>query len=214
MHFIDLNTWVRRKHFDFFKNMANPCVNFCANVDITHLRTFVKKHNLPFTQTVVYIVSRTANTVKEFRYRIRDEQVVVHDQVHPSFTIMTDVEDIFTFCTVNYQAELKPFIAHTREVMDFRKNNPTLEDEPGQDNLLFLSAIPWFSFTSFQHPMHAPPIDSVPRIAWGKYFEENGRIKMPLAVQAHHGLVDGVHIGKYYQHFQSLLDEPDKLWEV
>lgn len=211
MHFINLNTWARRKHFEFFKNMANPHVNFCANVDITELRAFTQKHQLPFTQIIVYLVANTANAVKEFRYRIRGEQIVVHDRVHPSFTVMTDVEDVFTFCTVNYQPELKPFIEHTTEIINFRKNNLTLEDEPGQDNLLFLSAIPWFSFTSFQHPMHSPPIDSVPRIAWGKYFEENGRIKMPLAVQAHHGLVDGVHIGRYYQHFQKLLDEPEQL---
>ncbi len=211
MNFINMDTWVRRKHFEFFKSMASPHVNFCANVDITHLRAFIKKHELPFTQTMVYIVSNTANAVKEFRYRIRGEQVVEHERVHPSFTVMTEVEDVFTFCTVNYQPELKPFLTHTREVMDFRKNNPSLKDEEGQDNLIFLSAIPWFSFTSFQHPMHIPSKDSVPRIAWGKYFEENGRIKMPLAVQAHHGLVDGVHMGRYYQHFQKLLDAPEDL---
>ncbi|MEZ4885775.1 MAG: chloramphenicol acetyltransferase [Chitinophagales bacterium] len=211
MHFLNLEQWSRRKHFEFFKNMANPHVNFCANVDITHFRAFIKKSQLPFTQTIVYIVANTANAIKEFRYRIRGEEVVVHDRVHPSFTVMTDMEDVFTFCTVNYQPELKPFIQHTTEVMDFRKLNPTLEDEPGQDNLLFLSSIPWFSFTSFQHPMHTPSIDSVPRIAWGKYFEENGCIKMPLAVQAHHGLVDGVHVGRYYQHFQDLLDTPERL---
>ena len=213
MHFINLNTWTRRKHFEFFKDMANPHVNFCANVDITQLRAFIKKHELPFTQTLVYLVARTANSVKEFRYRIRGDQIVVHDRVHPSFTVMTDVEDVFTFCTVNYDPKLKPFIEHTTRVINFRKRNLTLKDEPGQDELLFLSAIPWFSFTSFQHPMHSPPIDSVPRIAWGKYFEENGRIKMPLAVQAHHGLVDGVHIGRYYQYFQGLLDKPEQLLE-
>ncbi|MGB1243073.1 MAG: CatA-like O-acetyltransferase, partial [Chitinophagales bacterium] len=103
MHFINLNTWSRQKHFEFFKNMANPHVNFCANVDITHLRTFTKQHDLPFTSTMVYLVTRTANAIKEFRYRIRREQIVVHDQVHPSFTVMTDVKDVFTFCTVNYQ---------------------------------------------------------------------------------------------------------------
>lgn len=206
MHLINMDTWVRRKHFEFFKEMASPHVNFCANVDITELQKSIRIHQLPFTQVIVYLVARTANAVKEFRYRIRGEQVVVHDIVHPSFTVLTDVEDVFTFCTVNYQPELQSFLAHTSEVMDYRRMNPTLEDEPGQDELLFLSAIPWFSFTSFQHPMHIPSLDSVPRIAWGKYFEENGRIKMPLAVQAHHALVDGIHVGKYYQIFQGLCD--------
>ncbi|MGK0468500.1 MAG: nitroreductase [Clostridium sp.] len=30
------------------------------------------------------------------------------------------------------------------------------------------------------------PVDSIPRISWGKYFEESGKIKLPLSVQAHH----------------------------
>ena len=52
------------------------------------------------------------------------------------------------------------------------------------------------------------PADSIPRIAWGKYFEENGKIKLPLSVQAHHSLVDGVHVGQYFNKVQEILDNP------
>jgi len=45
----------------------------------------------------------------------------------------------------------------------------------------------------------------VPRIIWGKYFDQNGRAMMPLAVQAHHALVDGRDMGAYFEKVQMLL---------
>ena len=42
------------------------------------------------------------------------------------------------------------------------------------------------------------PADSNPRITWGKYFEETGRVFIPVTVLCHHALVDGVHIGRFY----------------
>jgi chloramphenicol O-acetyltransferase type A len=34
---------------------------------------------------------------------------------------------------------------------------------------------------------------------------------MPLAVQAHHALMDGLHVGRYYTVVQELLDRPEFL---
>ncbi len=71
-----------------------------------------------------------------------------------------------------------------------------------------MTAIPWVSFTSFTHPTHLNPSDTVPRFAWGKFFEESGSLKMPLAVQVHHALMDGVHVGRFYAAVQEYLSEP------
>jgi chloramphenicol O-acetyltransferase type A len=71
-----------------------------------------------------------------------------------------------------------------------------------------MSAIPWVSFTSFNHPMHYHPSDSVPRFAWGKVFTQGERKLMPLDVQGHHALMDGIHMGKYYAAVQGYLDVP------
>jgi chloramphenicol O-acetyltransferase type A len=77
--------------------------------------------------------------------------------------------------------------------------------------MLFMTAIPWVSFTSFMHPMHLNPADSVPRFAWGKFFKERRRLKMPLGVQVHHALMDGLHVGRYYAEVERYLDHPE-IW--
>jgi chloramphenicol O-acetyltransferase type A len=194
----------RRKHFEFFNQMNHPHFNICANVDITDLLKTIKAKNYSFTPTIVYIVSKTANSIPQFRRRIRGEKIVEHEVVHPSFTVWTEVADVFSFCEVEYQKTFQIFHRDALLRMEAMKTDPDFEDEPGRDDYLFLSSIPWVSFTSFQHAMSYHPSDSVPRITWGKYFEENGRIKMPLSVQAHHGVVDGRHVGTYFQQFEEI----------
>ncbi|MBT3222360.1 MAG: hypothetical protein HN348_25075 [Proteobacteria bacterium] len=55
--------------------------------------------------------------------------------------------------------------------------------------------------TSVQHAMSYHPHDSVPRISWGKFVKEGSRTRMPLAVQVHYALVDGRHVGRFFQQF-------------
>jgi chloramphenicol O-acetyltransferase type A len=61
------------------------------------------------------------------------------------------------------------------------------------------------------HPMQLHPADSVPRFAWGKFFEDGDLLKMPLQVQGHHALMDGIHLGRFYTEVQGYLDHPDFL---
>ncbi|HMQ49651.1 MAG TPA: chloramphenicol acetyltransferase [Saprospiraceae bacterium] len=196
----------RQKHFDFFRRMDQPHFSVTANVDITRFRAIQAEQQLSFTSSVVYLISRTANDIPVFRQRIRGPEVVEHKLVHPSFAVLTEVSDVFSFCTVTYQRDFQAFSSDALAQMARMKTNPVLEDEPGRDDFLFLSTLPWVSFTTITHAMHYSPVDSVPRIVWGKFFPEGDRLKMPLSVQAHHALVDGRHVGEYFQKIQDLLD--------
>ena len=110
---------------------------------------------------------------------------------------------------MDYSEDFSEFAARAAEQMAYVKAHPTLKDTPGRDDYLFMTALPWVSFTSFRHPMHLQPADSVPRFAWGKFFEDGKRLKMPLDVQGHHALMDGIHMGRYYAKVQDYLDHPD-----
>lgn len=203
-----MQTCPRREHFKVFNGFDHPHFNMCADVDLTKFYPFIKQHDISFTIALVFILSRAANAIPEFRYRIRGEEVVEHDIVHPSTTILVK-DDLFSFCTFEYHAEFSTFATKAARQMALVKENPTLQDEPGRDDALFMSAIPWVSFTSFTHPMNLNPTDSIPRFAWGKYFKNGKSLKMPLSVQGHHALMDGIHMGKYYAHVQDALNQVD-----
>jgi len=207
MRHIDMQTWSRREHFKVFSAFDHPHFSMCANVDLTIFYPVVKQRGLSFNVAIVYVIARAANAIPEFRYRIRAGKVVEHEIVHPATTILTD-DDLFTFCTFDYTEDFSLFAARAAEQIAYVKEHLTLEDEPGRDDLLFMTAIPWVSFTSFMHPLHLHPVDSVPRFAWGKFFEDGKFLKMPLSVQAHHALVDGVHVGRYFAEVEDYLHHP------
>ena len=210
MRHIDLETWPRREQFRLFSAWDCPHFNLCANVDLTAFYPVLKQRGVSFTVALVYVLARAANEIPEFRYRIREGEVVEHEIVHPSTTILVD-EDLFSFCTIEYTEDFSSFAARAAERIACVKENPTLEDGPEQDALLYMTAIPWVSFTSFMHPLHLHPVDSVPRFAWGKFLEDGEYLKMPLGVQAHHGVMDGIHMGRYYAKVQDYLHHPDSV---
>lgn len=207
MRYIDMETWPRRAHFRHFIGLAYPHIGLCAPVDLTAFYPAVKQRGVSFSVAMAYVLARAANAIPEFRCRIRKETVVEHAVVHPSTTVLTG-QDLFSFCNIEYTADFSLFTAFAEERIAYVKEHPTLEDESGQDDLLYMTTIPWVSFTSFVHPIDLNPADSIPRFAWGKRFEESGRLRMPLNVQVHHALMDGIHIGRFYEAVQECLQQP------
>lgn len=210
MRHINMDTWQRREHFKVYSTWDYPHFNMCANIDLTTFNHFIKQHDISFNVAIIYIVSRAANDIPEFRYRIRGGKVIEHEIVHPSTTILTD-QDLFTYCHLDYIENFSLFATNAIEQIAQVKRKPTLEDPPGRDDLLFMTTIPWVSFTSFMHPIDFSPVDSVPRFAWGKFFIDGELFKMPLSVQAHHALMDGIHMGRYFNKIQDYLHDPDFL---
>jgi chloramphenicol O-acetyltransferase type A len=185
-----------------------PYFNVCADVDVTETRQAAKGRGVPITAAIVYLLARTANQIAEFRYRIRQRSVVEHAVVHPASTVMTS-QDLFTFCTHEYTPDFAAFVDSYRESTARAKEHPTLDNPTDRDDLLYTTAIPWVSFTSFSHPVLSIPVDSVPRFAWGRFFERGESAMMPFSVQGHHALMDGLHVGRYFQLFQDLLRQPE-----
>jgi chloramphenicol O-acetyltransferase type A len=132
---------------------------------------------------------------------------VEHERVHPATTILSE-DGQLGFCSLGYADDFATFAVGAARSMAAAKQQPTLMGEPSRDDVLYTTSIPWVSFTSFAHPTHLHPADSVPRMAWGKRFDDAGRLKMPLSVQGHHAMMDGLHMGQYFDSVQAYLDDP------
>ena len=213
MRYIDLDTWPRREHFRLYRHLDQPHFNMCANVDLTAFYAATRTHGIGFTVGVLYVIARAANDIPAFRLRMRGEDVIEHETVHPSTTVLSD-EGLFGFCSFDYLADLQSFAAGATQPLEQAKRQPKLQDGLDRDDILFTTSIPWVSFTSFAHPTHLSPVDCIPRMAWGKRFADGDRILMPLSVQGHHALMDGYHMGQYYERAQVYFSEPDQLFRT
>jgi|AntAceMinimDraft_8_1070364.scaffolds.fasta_scaffold00387_3 chloramphenicol O-acetyltransferase type A len=202
---IDIETWPRRESYELFRNFGFPYFSITANVDVTVLHTTAKDKKTSFTIGLVYVLSRAANAIPAFRQRMEGDSVVEYEVVYPSITILAD-NNQFRFCSLRYTEEFAEFAAGAKERIEQARKSDSMWPEPDRDDFLFMTSLPWIAFTAMIHPVPLDPPDSIPRFAWGKHEEHDGRISMPLNVQGHHALMDGVHVGRYFELVQELLD--------
>ena len=210
MRNIDLEHWPRREHFEVYRQFDYPHINVTINVDVSKFHPWIKARGDSITLAVSYLLARVANSLDAFRLRIRGDQVIEHEIVSPSFTVLLENE-LFSFCTVKYVDDYGEYHKLGEDRIAEVRRHPTLKDEPGQDDLLFMTNLPWIHFTGLMHPIQMSPADSIPRLAWGRIEPHDNRLRMPLSVQVHHALMDGLHVGRYIEQVQHLHNHPDEL---
>ena len=74
-----------------------------------------------------------------------------------------------------------------------------------EDELIYFTCLPWFPITSLTNERDMVPTDSVPRAAWGRYEEREGRTVLSLSLELNHRLLDGVHVGMLYEELNAFL---------
>lgn len=202
---LDTENWNRRAQYEFFKDFDSPFFNITAQVEVEHLWTYTRKNKLSFFLANLFCATKVANQVESFRYRIHGDQVVCYDTIHTGSTILYD-DNTFGFCYFDFQNDLFAFCNEGRQRVEAQKRDRSLDPRSDRDDLIHFSSIPWITFTGVQHARRFGQEDSVPKITFGKYFEADGRLRMPVSIEVHHALMDGYHVGQYLEKYQLILD--------
>jgi len=203
---IDLATWPRRAHFEFFSAFEEPFFGLVAEVDCTHAQAEARRLGVSFFLYYLHHALQAANQVEAFRYRIEAGRVYCYDHVHASATIGRP-DHTFSFSFLEQHADLAEFVAGAEaEIAAVRQASGLgLSERTGRPDVIHCSAIPWVRFTgltharSFQHP------DSCPKISFGQVYHDGAARRMAVAVNVHHGLADGYHVGQFLDLFQQRL---------
>ena len=199
---IDIDTWVRRSTYGFFKDYEDPFFNFTANVAVSHLYTFCKANELSFSLTALYCSLVAANAIREFRIRLMDGKLVEFDRIEATQTILND-DETFSFAYFEMRPDAAEFNAAGRAAIERYKQLRTFDVETERLDLIYYSVIPWVSFTSFKHASRLDRTQTVPRIVFGKAFDSGDHRLMPVSVEANHAVMDGFHVGKFFELFQA-----------
>ena len=203
---VDLNSWSRRKAFEFFKDYPDPFFNVTVNVEVTRLVPFCRERDISLAAACVFYSQKSANSVREFRIRLLKGTPVEFESVEATQTLLHEDES-FTFCYLKGCPDVGSFSENARKAIEkYRKLN-TFDVESGRLDLIYYSVIPWMSFTSFKHASKLDREATVPRIVFGKYYKDGGRLLMPLSVEVNHIIADGIHVGKYVDRIQAYFDE-------
>ncbi len=201
-HFLDVASWARRQHFELFRAFDNPFFSVCVEVDATAAWEPRRRAGSPsFYVLILFHSLRAANETEAFRLRLRGERVWVHDSVRASATILRE-DDTFGFGIFPPAPDLARFNDRAIPEMARAKQPRELEiPRPGEDDLIYHSSLPWMRFTAFSNALNGGK-DSVPRIVFGKCTQDGNRWLMPVAVEVHHALVDGLDVARFFDRFQ------------
>lgn len=205
MKTIDLETWPRKSQYAFFKSLGQPHFSMTAEVDITTFVGHLKPQGVPVFNACLFAVMQACNSIPEFRLRIRGNDVVEHEMVHPGITVPIE-GNRFAFSYFDHTQNWKEFNQRCSSAVETGKQQTELmSTASNRDDLIFTTCLPWISFTALTHPVQGPE-DSFPRVGWGKFHQKDDRWLLPVSVQVHHALADGFHLGLFYKLLQEAVD--------
>lgn len=206
---LDVQKWIRRDVFEFFRGFDKPYFNICTQLDITRLLLALRERpGRSVSLAYHYFALRAANEIEPFRYRLKNGEVIVYDVIHGGTTVLLPSE-IFTLVYFEYDTSFEKFMAGAeRAVKDALSGDGAFRPNP-RDDMIHCTTLPWISFTSFSHARNWGHEDSVPKIAFGKFVKTNDRTLLPFSVEVHHALMDGLHVGRYVARLEEALREPE-----
>lgn len=196
MTVIDRAAWPREEHYRFFASMSHPFYSLTFPVDVTALRSYVRREDLSFYTAMVFLVTKAMEDVEAFRLRDRSGAIVRHDMLVPSFTDLKPGSDLFHIVTLEAGEDLPAFCRRARE--QSAAQTFFVNDGAWGDNLIYFSCLPWFPVTALTNERDADPSDAIPRVAWGRWEERDGRTLLNLSLELNHRLLDGCHVGQFY----------------
>ena len=180
-----------------------------ADVDITALMPRLRESGLRFYPAIIYGIARMVNADPALRTAMDETGTIgIYDQVDPTYTVFHKDDETFSVLWTAYQPDLAGFCraweadrARYGDIHAFEARPP----EAGR-GLFNISAVPWTSFRSLHLELPEANDYLLPIFTLGRYREENGRTLLPLAMQVHHGVTDGFHVGRFFSRLQAWAD--------
>jgi chloramphenicol O-acetyltransferase type A len=188
---IDLSTWPRCAAFEHFRAMAQPAFSVCVTLDVSGLKARARASGASLWLAYHHAALAALNDTPALRLSWDGHTLRRLATLHGSFGIVSLpwVPGLAEFAAV-----ATPRVERVRSAAGslFAGDEPCAPEHA----LVHMTALPWLAFTAFQHARGQG--DWQPKVAFGKIENE----RLPVAVDVHHALVDGVDVGRFVERLQ------------
>jgi len=203
---IEINTWLRRHQFQFFKDFDEAFWGATIEIDCTIAYQMAKESGRSFYLHYLHQSLRAVNAIENFRYRMEGDDVYLYERVNASATVSRD-NGTFGFSAFEYNDNFELFEQAATQEFARVKAGDQLIAGSASANVVHYSSLPWLNFTGLSHARDFKRLDTAPKISFGKMTENAGKKSMPVSIHVHHALVDGLHLGQHVEAFQDFLNE-------
>lgn len=202
---IDINTWIRKDHFNFFSAFEEPFFGVTVEVDCTASYKQAKEMSVSFFLLYLHKSLLAANKIEPFKYRIIDAEVWKFDEVHASATINRG-NGTFGFSYMDFYEDFNNFNMYAKTEIEKVENSTGLIPSSSGENVIHYSALPWLNFKSLSHARNYSFNDSCPKISFGQVRDKGKRKIMSVSIHVNHALMDGFHVSQFVNAYQELLN--------
>ena len=197
-HLIDMENWDRREFYEHFINEVVCSYSVTVNLDITNLR------DARLYPAMIWLLTKTVNEMPEFRTSLTKAGLGIYDSMHPMYTVFNkenkNFSGIWSYYSEHYMEFLKNY---DEDVRVYSKSKRYAPKDGTPENSFNISMVPWLEFTSCNLNVYDDGKFLLPIFTMGKYFERGGKRLLPLAIQVHHAVCDGYHVGMFVEKLQT-----------
>ncbi len=200
---VDKNSWDRAEYFDhYFSDL--PCT-YSMNVKLDITKIKMAGHKL--YPAMLYLIARLVNQHREFRMSFdADGRLGYFDKMLPCYTIFHKDTETFSNVWTEYNDDYILFCqAYADDMKSFGTVKGIMAKPNVPDNTFPVSMIPWTSFDGFTLNLQKGYCYLLPIFTIGKFYEEDGKYLLPLAIQVHHAVCDGFHVCRFVNELQAYL---------
>ncbi len=205
-HVVDLASWPRAEQFRWFRRYDRPHYAVTSRLDATRLLVERKPAGASPYRACLYAIGYGLHAVPELLTRFRGETVLRFDRVDLSMSVPLE-NGSFNYAYVPFLPDPVAFDAGARARIEAaRAPAPLAANDGTRLDLAYLSCLPWLDYTALDNALPGPD-DCIPRVSWGRFTPgPEGRWSVAMTLQVHHALVDGRHVGLFFEEVQRALE--------
>lgn len=201
---IDRNTWPRKEYFEHYHSNVPCTYSMTVKLDITPIKESRKK----LYPAMLYYLTTVVNRHCEFRTAFNeDNELGIYSEMIPCYTIFHKDTETFSNLWTRYTPDIEEFcIAYENDLQQFGDQKGMMGKPNVPDNSFPVSMIPWTTFEGFNLNLQKGYHYLIPIFTMGKYYQENGKVILPLSIQVHHAVCDGFHLCRFINELQGLIN--------
>jgi chloramphenicol O-acetyltransferase type A len=206
MGFQIVESYYRQAVFDFFRSYRHPFYAVTFELEATALKALCEARSWPVYRNLCYFFARAMQPLEDFRYRVRDGTIVLYDTLEVAATLPAP-DGLFSFAYLGYHPDAAEFNRRADDTERSSRASASLEQADHPNQILF-TAIPGVRFTGFTHATPDDTLDGRPRVAFGRFFESENRLMVPVGLEVNHVFVDGAALGALVAGVQREFQQP------
>lgn len=201
---IDTEHWPRKEYFDHYFSDVPCTYSMTVKLDITRIKE--KKQKL--YPAMLYYIATVVNQHSEFRTAINENgELGVYGSMMPCYTVFHKDTESFSNLWTEYDSDFEKFCSmYENDMLRYGGNAGFMGKPEAPQNCFTVSMIPWVTFEGFNLNLQKGYDYLIPIFTMGKYYQDNTKTMLPLAIQVHHAVCDGFHVCRFINELQELIN--------